>query len=129
MEASNKKLEDHRQELVTTVQERTAELKAANERLEREIQDRKLGAEQLISAKQLADAANAVRGQQARAMSILFDLSRSFAAAENLDAITQHTVTATAALMNSRRVSVMLADETGHNLFVASAIGGADPMP
>ena len=59
MEASNKKLEDHRQELVTTVQERTAELKAANERLEREIQDRKLGAEQLISAKQLADVANA----------------------------------------------------------------------
>ena len=66
---------------------------------------------------------NAVRGEQARAMSILFDLSRSFAAAENLDAITQHTVTATAALMNSRRVSVMLPDETGQNLFVASAIG------
>ena len=99
--------------LVTIVQERTAELRAANERLEREIQDRKLGAEQLISAKQLADAANAVRGQQARAMSILFDLSRSFAAAENLDATVQHTVTATAALMNSRRVSVMLPDETG----------------
>ena len=72
---------------------------------------------------------NAVRGQQARAMTILFDLSRSFAAAENLDAITQHTVTATAALMNSRRVSVMLPDETGRSLFVASAIGGADPMP
>ncbi len=71
---------------------------------------------------------NDVRGEQARAMSILFDLSRSLAVAESLDAIVENTATATAALMRSRRVSVMLPDDTGKNLYVANAIGIDDQL-
>ncbi len=68
-------------------------------------------------------ASNSIRGEQARAMQILFDLSRSLAAAEQLDTIVSHTVTATAELMNSRRVSLMLPEESGNILFVANSIG------
>ncbi len=78
---------------------------------------------QLCSGKTNLLESNAVRGEQARAMGILFDLSLSLAAADNLDAIAEHTVMATAELMSSRRVSVMLPDATGQNLFVAGAIG------
>ena len=71
---------------------------------------------------------NAVRGEQARAMQLLFDLSRALAAAESLDDIVAHTASATAELMNSRRVSVMLPDDSGKNLVVASAIGIDDGL-
>gem|GEM_PF-41217 len=73
--------------------------------------------------KQDLQESNGVRGEQARAMSILFDLSRSLAAAENIDAIVTLTTTATADLLSCRRVSVMLPDKTGRALFVAKAIG------
>jgi putative two-component system response regulator len=78
---------------------------------------------QLYQGKAELIRSNAVRGEQARAMGILFEFSRSLVEAESLDAIVQHTVTATAELMNSRRVSVMLPDPTGKHLIVASAIG------
>ncbi len=68
-------------------------------------------------------ASNDVRGEQARAMQLLFDLSRSLAGAEDLDAIVTRTVAATAELMNSRRVSLMLPEESGTNLFIASSTG------
>lgn len=68
-------------------------------------------------------ASNGVRGEQARAMQLLFDLSRSLATAQDLNAIVDHTAAATAELMSSRRVSIMLPDDTGQNLFVAGAIG------
>ncbi len=66
---------------------------------------------------------NSVRGEQARAMQLLFDLSRSLALAENQGVIVTLTVAATAELMNCRRVSLMLPEESGENLFVASSIG------
>ncbi len=71
---------------------------------------------------------NRVRGEQARSMGILFDLSRSLCADESRDSIVAHAATATAELMNSRRVSVMLPDDTGQNLFVAREIGIDDEV-
>jgi len=73
-------------------------------------------------------ASNSVRGEQARAMQLLFDLSRSLVAAKDVHTIVDHTVTATAELLSSRRVSIMLPDDTGQNLFVASAIGLDDGL-
>lgn len=71
---------------------------------------------------------NSVRGEQARAMGILFDLSRSLAEAHSLEEIVAQTTVATSELLNSRRVSVMLPDETGENLYVANAIGIDDRL-
>ncbi len=71
---------------------------------------------------------NAVRGEQARAMSILFDLSRSLSEARSSEEIVAQTTTATSELLNSRRVSVMLPDDSGKNLFVANAIGIDDRL-
>ncbi len=71
---------------------------------------------------------NTVRAEQARAMGILFDLSRSLAAAENPDDIAALTVSATVTLMNSCRVSLMLPEESGKYLFVARSIGIDDKL-
>lgn len=83
---------------------------------------------ELFHGKQDLVESNGVRGEQARAMQLLFDLSRSLASAKDLDTIVDHTATATAELLNSRRVSVLLPDDTGLNLFVASAIGIDDEL-
>ncbi len=64
-----------------------------------------------------------LRGEQVRAMRILFDLSCSLASAEHLDAIITQVVTATAELMRCGRVSIMIPDDRGRNLSIAGAIG------
>ncbi len=66
---------------------------------------------------------NSVRGEQARAMGLLFDLSRSLATADGLSAIFSQTVTSTAELLNCHRVSVMIPDAAKHALVVADAVG------
>lgn len=66
---------------------------------------------------------NSVRGEQARAMGILLDLSRTLAVANDVDTIVRPAVSAAAELTGSRRASVMLPDEPAENLLVASAIG------
>lgn len=72
---------------------------------------------------------NSVRGEQARAMQLLFDLSRSLASAQSIDAIATLLVSATAELMNSRRVSLMLPEESRTKLAVVNSIGLDDPSP
>jgi response regulator RpfG family c-di-GMP phosphodiesterase len=71
---------------------------------------------------------NAARGEQARAMTILFELSRVLAGAESLDGITAAIVRATAELLNSSRVSLMLPDESHASLKVAAAVGISDEL-
>ncbi|MCH8147390.1 MAG: response regulator, partial [Planctomycetes bacterium] len=83
---------------------------------------------ELYRGKKALLASNNVRGEQARAMQILFDLSRSLANDVDLDAMVDHTAAATAELMCSHRVSVMLPDDTSRNLIVAGAIGIDDQL-
>lgn len=73
-------------------------------------------------------ACNAARGEQARAMTILFELSRVLAGAEGVDGVVTAIVTATAELLNSCRVSLLLPDESGGNLRVAGAVGMPDEL-
>jgi len=66
---------------------------------------------------------NEVRGEQARAMELLFDLSRSLAAVDSTEEIVERTVAATAELLGCHRVSIMLPDQGGEHLLIAQAIG------
>jgi response regulator RpfG family c-di-GMP phosphodiesterase len=66
---------------------------------------------------------NEVRGEQARALGILLELSRSVAAARSLDTIVERIVATAAELTVSRRVSIMLPDREGRYLTVAGALG------
>ena len=78
---------------------------------------------QLHSSKADLIRSNEVRGEQARAMGILFDLSRRLAVTESIEEIVGHAVSTAAELTSSRRVSVMLPDDGGEHLFIANAIG------
>ncbi|TWT40593.1 Cyclic di-GMP phosphodiesterase response regulator RpfG [Phycisphaerae bacterium RAS1] len=71
---------------------------------------------------------NAVRGEQARAMTILFELSRSLGTARDMQDIVDETVTATAGLLNCGRVSLMLPDEQRASLIIAGAVGVPDEL-
>jgi len=66
---------------------------------------------------------NEFRGEQARALEILLELSRSIVGAGSLDTIVERIVMAAAELTVSRRVSIMLPDREGNHLTVARAIG------
>ncbi len=65
---------------------------------------------------------NEVRGEQARAMGILFDYSRSLAGASTTTDILDRAVSAAAELTGCRNVSLMLPDETGKRLFAAKTL-------
>ncbi|MFQ5489735.1 MAG: response regulator [Phycisphaerae bacterium] len=66
---------------------------------------------------------NEVRGEQAHALSILFDLARRFSVGCTFDTILELAVQAAAELTRSRRISVMLPDESGKFLTIAKSIG------
>ena len=66
---------------------------------------------------------NAVRGEQARVMGLLFEFSRAVAATETLEEILDRAVDVAAELTGCRRISIMLADATGRSLYVAKALG------
>lgn len=68
-------------------------------------------------------AANAVRGEQARAMGILFELAHALNLAENEDAILTAVVDATMQLLLCQRVSVMFPTEDGAELRIAQSVG------
>ncbi|MFQ5494032.1 MAG: response regulator [Phycisphaerae bacterium] len=78
---------------------------------------------QLYRGKTALARSNEVRGEQARAMGILFALARSLADTQDADAIADHVVTATAELTGCRRVSIMLPDDSGRQLQIVKAIG------
>ncbi len=66
---------------------------------------------------------NEVRGEQARGLEILLELSRSIVGAGNLDVIVERLVMAAAELTVSQRVSIMLPDQEGNYLTIVKAIG------
>ena len=71
---------------------------------------------------------NEVRGEQARAMGILFDLSRRLAVAQSTEEIVELAVYATAEVMCCRRVSIMFPDDERKQLFIAKAVGMTDEL-
>ncbi|MFQ5462628.1 MAG: diguanylate cyclase [Phycisphaerae bacterium] len=71
---------------------------------------------------------NQVRGEQARVMGLLFDLSRSLAAAPNVAEVVERSVAATVELTGCRRVSIMLPDPHRRYLYVAGAMGLSDEL-
>lgn len=80
----------------------------------------------LYEQEQLARA-NEVRGEQARAMSILFELSRALAASAKTTDVLEHVLSATAELVSCRRVSIMLPDDNGQ-LTIVGALGIDDDI-
>jgi len=66
---------------------------------------------------------NEVRGDQARALSILLDLSRAITTSTNLNFSLDKIIAATAELTGCRRISIMLPDAEGRDLVVARSIG------
>ncbi len=68
-------------------------------------------------------ASNAVRGEQARAMGILFELANALNQADGEDAILTEVVDATTKLLLCQRVSVMFPNVDGTELRVAKSVG------
>ena len=66
---------------------------------------------------------NTVRGEQARALEILLELSRTLTYATNLDEAFDRIITATADLTGCQRISIMLPSEDRRFLFVAKCCG------
>ena len=66
---------------------------------------------------------NEARGEQARAMGVLLELSRDLITARSLDTIVERVVEVAAELLCSRRISVMLPDPEGEHLIIAKAVG------
>lgn len=66
---------------------------------------------------------NSVRGEQTRALEIFLAFSRDIAAAGSLAGILDTTVATAAALLCSRRVSILLPDTEGRHLYIAHHIG------
>ncbi len=67
--------------------------------------------------------ANEARGEHAQALTLLLDLSWNLLAAQDLDAVLEKTVSVTAEVTRSRRVSIMLPDAKDGSLTIAKAIG------
>jgi diguanylate cyclase (GGDEF)-like protein len=63
------------------------------------------------------------RVEQARALTILFDLCRALGAASNLKELVDRAVASTAQLTKSRRVSIMLPDDSGQFLSIVASLG------
>jgi len=71
---------------------------------------------------------NTVRGEQARALEILLELSRSLTYATNLDEAFDRIITATADLTGCQRISIMLPSDDRQFLFVAKCCGMDDDL-
>ncbi len=71
---------------------------------------------------------NQVRGEQARSMGLLFELSRSLAAAQSTAEVVERSIAATAELTGCRRISIMLPNRGGTHLLVSGAIGLNDEL-
>jgi len=71
--------------------------------------------------------ANSVRGAQARSLLILLELSRRLSTCTDLDTALDQVITSASELTLSRRISIMLPDESGEYLVVAKSIG-LDPQ-
>lgn len=63
------------------------------------------------------------RGRQMRILSRMVEFCRAVGLCKTADEILQHTVSTVADVMECRRVSIMLPDETGQALTIASAVG------
>ncbi len=66
---------------------------------------------------------NATRGEQARVLGLLLELSRSLGSCEVLDEALRQTVVVAAELTSCSRVSIMLPDDKTGSLVVASSVG------
>jgi len=66
---------------------------------------------------------NEVRGEQARSLTIIQELSIALASADNISTITKRATSAIAALTRCRRVSIMLPDPKNECLVIAESIG------
>ncbi len=64
-----------------------------------------------------------LRGEQARMWGVLLDFSRSMARVMDLDTVLERIVTKAAEMTSSRRVSLMLPDESRKYLTIAKAVG------
>jgi diguanylate cyclase (GGDEF)-like protein len=89
----------------------------------RELQLRVRAAARLSLAQLDLSQMNEVRGEQARALQILFDFSRELVSATSLETILDATIAAAAELTFCRRVSVMFPDEDGNNLVIVRSMG------
>jgi|CXWL01.1.fsa_nt_gi diguanylate cyclase (GGDEF)-like protein len=78
---------------------------------------------QLQSAIAELASANAERGEQARAMGILFELANALSLVESEEKILQEIVDATTQLLLSQRVSVMFPTADGAELRIAQSVG------
>ena len=67
--------------------------------------------------------ANAVRGEQARILAVLLDLSRGLATADKLETMLERILMVAGELTLSRRISIMLPDRERKVLTIADAIG------
>ncbi|MFQ5489772.1 MAG: diguanylate cyclase [Phycisphaerae bacterium] len=66
---------------------------------------------------------NAARGEQARRLNLLLDLSQCITVAEDLEVILERTATTVAELTLCKKVAILLAEPDGQNLRVAFAYG------
>ncbi len=66
---------------------------------------------------------NDVRGEQTRILNVLLELCRALGATENLDTALEHTISATASVTGSRRISIMLPDTGREFLNVTKSVG------
>lgn len=100
---------------------RNIELEEQNRRLEETIREHELTLRDLV-------ASNEVRGEQARVLGILLDVSQRLVDAQDVPAVIRHIVAATARLTGCRRISVMLPDAQGQHLVIAGGIGLSEEL-
>jgi putative two-component system response regulator len=95
---------------------RTEELKQRNRQLEEEVGRHKATTSDLA-------ASNEIRGEQARVLRLLLELSNKLAATGIVDAAIQEVIRTVAVLVSARRISIMLPDVQKRYLTIAGAIG------
>ena len=108
--------EGRQAELERMIGTRTAELEERNRQLEQEVKRHEATAREL-------GRSNEVRGEQARVLTLLLELSRNLATADDVPTIVDHTLRVTVELTGCRRVSVMLPDAEHEYLTIAGALG------